>query len=314
LAPGAGAIPVSWFGSERDAAISRRFGTRPRARVATGGAVRVGFVFGPQALRRFCGRPIPVVVAGPVGIQRTVKKEFRDAGAIARFLVAELNRSFARARIATRACVGAVGELDDDETRPQGPHPGAWLADLCDGRIEVGGRALPLECWCARAGVNCALVLVDWSMSRAGIERGGWAGFAPRSASRVGGELRFHPVAIADLRCALTAHSAAHEFGHLLGCTHDDVGNALVPFARGFAARGAATFSLMAAARPSERGRRLEWSRPAPRGGAWAFGDADHDEVAWLRHALPLLACQQFRCIGTCGGACGDLASRSAGG
>ncbi|HUL64042.1 MAG TPA: hypothetical protein VLW55_05455 [Burkholderiaceae bacterium] len=305
---------MNWFGSERDAAIARRFGTRPRARAATGGALRIGFVFGPRALRRACGRPVPVVVAGPAGIQRTAKKEFRDAAAIARFLVAELNRSFARARIATRVCVGAVGELVRDEARPHGPHPGAWVADLCDGRIEVDGRALPLECWCARVGVNCALVLVDWAMSRTGIEHGGWAGFAPRGPSRMGGELRFHPVAIADLRCALTAHSAAHEFGHLLGCSHQDVVNALAPRARGFVARGEATFSLMAGARRNECGRRLEWSRPAPRGGTWAFGDADHDEAAWLRHALPLLVRQQFRCTGVCAGACADVASRSDGG
>jgi len=302
---------LTWFGSERDAAIARRFGTRPGTRAARGGAVRIGFVFGPRALRRFCGRSIPVVVAGPAGTQRTVHKQFRDRAAIARFLVAELNRSFARAHIATRVCVGSVAQLDREESRPRGPHPGAWVADLCDGRVEVAGHALPLECWSARARVNCALVLVDWAMSRTGIERGGWAGFAPRGASRAGDALRFHPVAIADLRCALTAHSAAHEFGHLVGCTHDDVPNALAPRARGFAARGEATFSLMAAARRNERGRRLEWSRPAPRGGAWAYGDADHDEATWLRYSLPLLARQQFRCSGACAGACADLASRS---
>jgi hypothetical protein len=300
---------VSWFGSERDAAIARRFRTRARRRAPARGEVRVGFVFGPRALRRFCGRPVYVVVASGTGRQHMVTKRFADPSAIARFWVAELNRSFARARVATRVRVGAVAQLDQDEVRPRGPHPGAWLADLCDGRVAAHGRSLPLECWCAQEDVNCALILVDWAMSRTGIERGGWAGFAPRSAMRSHDGICFHPVAIADLRCALTAHSAAHEFGHLVGCTHENMPNLLEPRARGFAPRGQPTFTLMAAARHNERGRRLEWSRPGARGGAWGFGDADHDEAAWLRETLPLLARHQFRCCGECGGACKDLAS-----
>jgi hypothetical protein len=205
-------------------------------------------------------------------------------------------------------CVGAVAHLDQDEVRPRGPHPGAWLADLCDGRVAASGRSLPLECWCAREKVNCALILVDWAMSRTGIERGGWAGFAPQSATRARDRVRFHPVAIADLRCALTAHTAAHEFGHLLGCTHENVPNLLTPRARGFAPRAESTFTLMTAARRDERGRRLEWSRPGAGGRPWAFGDIEHDEATWLREALPLLACQRFRCCRECGGACKDLA------
>jgi hypothetical protein len=305
----AGATSLNWFGLERTAAIARRFRTRPRPGTPGAEDVRIGFVFGPRAVRRFCARALPVLITDRAGVQRTELRRFDNAGALARFLVAELNRSFLRARVATRVRVGAVATLDADEARPRGPHPGAWLADLCDGRVAAAGRALPLECWCAEHGVNCALVLVDWAMSRTRIEHGGWAGFAPQGAARAHGAIRFHPVAIADLRCALTAHSAAHEFGHLLGCTHEDMPNLLAPRARGFRARGQTTFTLMAAARRNERGRRLEWSRPRSRGGKWDYGDADHDEAAWLRVVLPLLARQHFHCQGECGGACADLAS-----
>jgi hypothetical protein len=223
---------------------------------------------------------------------------------IADVLVQALNGSFARAGIASRMRTGAIARLAGEEVLPRGAHPGAWLADLCEGRVATGHGALPLECWCAAAGVNCAFVLVDWDMSRTRIERGHWAGFAPRAPTHGDGALRFAPVLIADLRCALTAHTAAHEFGHVLGCGHDNVANLLAPSACGFVRRNA-RFSVMAAARRDERGRHLEWSRPGPGGEAWDFGDGAHDEVAWLKEALPLLARQRFRCARACNGMCG---------
>jgi hypothetical protein len=298
---------MSGFGAARDAAIVRRFRTTT-ADVPITRDVRVGFVFGPRALRGTCGRAVPVIVTDAVGTQHTEARQFASARAIARFWVAQLNRSFARAGVATRTRVGAVTRLATEELRPRGPHPGAWLADLCDSRVALRGRAVPLECWCAATGVNCALVLVDWAMSRTRIEQGGWAGFAPQMPVREDDQLCFFPVAIADLRCALTAHTLAHEFGHLVGCTHDGEANLLAPYARGFAAPRRRTFSLMAAARSSERGRRLEWSRPAPGAMQWDFGDAAHDEASWLRVALPRLAQQRFLCHGECAGACTDLA------
>ena|SRR5882672_403738 len=298
---------MSGFGSARDAAIARRFRTStahaPVARV-----VRIGFVFGPRALRRTCGRAVAAVVANATGTQHPESRRFSSATAIARFWVAQLNRSLARAGVATRTRVGAVSRLDAEEVRPRGPHPGAWLADLCDSRVILRGQAVPLECWCAATAVNCALVLVDWAMSRTRIEQGGWAGFAPQMPIREDNELCFFPVAIADLRCALTAHTLAHEFGHLVGCTHDGEANLLAPHARGFVASGRRIYSVMAAARRSERGRRLEWSRPAPDVQQWNFGDARHDEASWLRVVLPRLAQQRFRCSGECAGACTDLA------
>ena len=301
---------MSGFGAQRDATIARRFSTRADPGVAPRDAVRIGFVFGPRALRRFMDRNVSVVVADGVGSQRLQRRQFADVRAIARFLAGELNRSFARAQISTRVSVGAVARLAVAETRPRGPHPGAWLADLCDAMVRGDRSMLPLECWCAARAVNCAFVLVDWDMSRTRIERGGWAGFAPRPASGKRDALRFHPVAIVDLCCALTAHSFAHEFGHIVGCTHDGASNRLDARASGFAARGRATFSVMAAGRRNERGRRLEWSRPPPDGADWAFGDADHDEAAWLRFALPSLSRQRFACAGRCDGACAELATR----
>src|SRR5262245_39548718 len=133
----AGVLPLNWFGIERAAAIARRFHTRTGERTPGKNELRIGFVFGPRALRRVCGRPFPVVVTDRVGEQHTESRRFRDASTIARFWVTELNRSFVRARIGTRARVGAVAQFDADDAWPRGPHPGAWLADLCDGRIAV---------------------------------------------------------------------------------------------------------------------------------------------------------------------------------
>jgi hypothetical protein len=279
------------------------------SRGAMGRAVRIGFVFGPRALRRAGARPMRVLFADESGAQHLATTSFPDAASIARFWVAQLNASLRRARLAARVRVGAVARLENEEARVFGPDPGTRLVDLFEGRVRTRGRTLPLECWATGAGVSCILLLLDWAMSRTRIERGGWAGLAPGPALRQQGVVRFHPVAVADLHCALTAHSAAHEFGHVLGCTHEDAPNPLAPRARGFAARGSPTFTVMAAARRNERGRRLEWSRPSPRGDKWEFGDAEHDEAAWLSVALPLLARQRFRCSGACSGACVDLAS-----
>jgi hypothetical protein len=265
--------------------------------------VRVGFIFGPRALRRTCGRTVSVLRADGIGTQRRTARRFPDAASIARFWIEELNRSLRRARIASRVRVGAIARLEGEEAMPFGPYPGARFIDIFDGRINARGRSLPVECWARAANVSCVLMLVDWSMSRARLERGAWAGFTPQPAAVSDTGLVFHPVAIADLRCALTAHTLAHEFGHLLGCTHENEPTRGATNARGFAASDRATFSVMAAVRADERGRRLEWSRPSARPG-WNFGDELHDEATWLRRALPLLARQRFPCMGACDGSC----------
>lgn len=312
-------IARSSLGEARDLAFARRFRTRPETRASN--EVRVGFVFGPRALRKFCGRAVPVVVAGGVGEQRMRARRFRDGTAIARFLVGELNRSLRRAGVRVRFRAGAVARLMGDESRPCGSHPGPWTDDLFSGRLRSRGRALALECWAAERALNCMLVLLDWDMSRARLEGGHLAGIAPRPARSAGNALVFHPVAVADLCCALTTHSAAHELGHVLGCAHEDAFNPCAATARAFVAPGRRRFTVMAAARRSEGGRRLEWSRPAPSSAAavWDFGDAGHDEASWLRFALPQLARQRFRCAGQCAGACaqsrgsGELRSAGAG-
>jgi hypothetical protein len=270
--------------------------------------VQIGFVFGPRALRRICGREVDVVSATGIGSQRTKRKRFADATAIARFCVGELNGSLRRANIDTRVRVGAVATLDEDEARPFGPNPSAWLADLVSGHVRSRGRSLPLECWAGLIGASAIVLLLDWGMTRGRIQRNAWAGFAPRGAILRNDELVFHPVLLADLNCALTAHTLAHEFGHVLGCSHENEPTLVASNARAFAPADQAIFSVMAAARASERGRRLEWSRPGPGGQEWQFGDAQHDEAAWLRFALPRLARQRFACHAECGGACAELA------
>jgi hypothetical protein len=282
--------------TERDLVARFRTGT---AEDSSADGVRIGFAFGPRALRRFLDCPTEVVRATGVGAQRGRMQTFADAASIARFLVTALNGSLRRARIATRVRMGAVAQLDTDETQPFGPFPGAWLVDLFQGHVVAADTALPLECWAGAAGVQCVFVLVDWR-----IQRGDWAGFAPAPAALAGEQVVFHPVAIADLNAALTAHTLAHEFGHILGCTHEDDPGRVAPYARAYASSCGHTFGVMAAAKPQERRRRLEWSRPHPRGSAWNFGDSTHDEAAWLRTALPQLARQRFTCHGACDGAC----------
>jgi hypothetical protein len=284
---------AAWFGRARVAEFARRF--RTRAVAHAGGDVRIGFLFGPRALRRFCGRPVDVVVARGVGVQQRVKRTFTGGAQIARFLAAQLNGSLRRARVDARVRVGAVGCFDAEERLPQGPFPGLWIDDLLRGGVCTEGESLAVECWGARAGVNCVIALVDWRGSRTRLERGAWGGLAPRPAVPRRAGPRFHPVAIVDLRCALTAHTAAHEFGHVLGCVHEDAAPHFSA-ARAYMPPGGAMCTLMAAGRKRESKRRLEWSRPAPLGGAWDWGDADHDEAAWLRVALPWLARQRFRC------------------
>ncbi len=284
-----------------DAESLARLRTTPGA---SSGFVRLGFVFGPRALARCLVRPVDVIRTQAVGVSHTGKAVFADAGSIARFCVRELNASLRRARVAARVSVGAVSCLAGDETRPLGPYPGARLLDVLEGRVVDGGRALPLECWARASGVNAVFVLVDWRMYRSRIQRGDWAGFAPAPAAIVDGETVFHPVGVADIGCALSALTLAHEFGHLLGCGHESEPTRIAPYASAYAPAGSRRFGIMAAARRDERGRRLEWSRPLASGAAWMFGDTDHDEARWLRTALPQLARQRFACHGACGGAC----------
>jgi hypothetical protein len=293
------------LGEFRDREFARRFRTRAGAPVAP--EVQVGFVFGPRALRGLRERVVPVVVASGPGTQRLQARRFRDGAAVARFLVGELNRSLHRAGVDARFRVGAVSRLTADETRPFGAHPGPWTDDLFAGRVRSRGRALPLECWAAARAVNCALLLLDWGMGRARLEGGELAGLAPRPATPGRGGLVFHPVAVADLRCALAAHSAAHELGHLLGCSHEDAFNPCASTARAFVASGGERFGVMAAARRDEGGRRLEWSRPTADAGTWDLGDARHDEASWLRVAMPQLGQQRFRCAEQCAGACAEV-------
>lgn len=281
------------FGRARAAEFARRFRTRAVAQADDD--VRIGFVFGPRALRRFCGRPVDVVVARGVGVQHREKRTFANGAQIARFLAGQLNGSFRRARIDARVRVGAVARFDTEERLAQGPFPGTWIDDLLRGSVRAEGDSLAVECWGARARVNCVLALVDWRGSRARLEHGAWGGLAPRPALPGRAGPLFHPVAIVDLRCALTAHTAAHEFGHVLGCVHEDAAPRFGA-ARGFVSPGGATCTLMTAGLRRESKRQLEWSRPAPRDRAWDWGDADHDEAAWLREALSWLARQRFRC------------------
>lgn len=263
---------------------------------------RIGFVFGQRALARALGEQHVLRATGP-GRERFTPRHFTSADGIARFCVRELNGSFRRAGVDARVTVGAVGTLAHAESRPFGPNPAAWFSDLYRGRVASGHGALPLECWAHRAGVNCLLLLVDWNVDRAAVERGACAGVAVASARREGAQVVFHPAAIADIACALTAHTLAHEFGHLLGCAHEAEPEAAVPSARAYVANDGSFCTVMAAGRRDERGRRLEWSRPG------RFGDADHDEAAWLRIALAALARERFQCGGGCAGeealACG---------
>lgn len=274
-----------------------RFRTQPRYGGA-GNRVRIGFVFGPKALA-YCSGETAVVRADGAGTERLAIRHFTSADGVARFCVRELNGSFRRAGIATRVDVGAVGVLAQAESRPFGPNPAAWFDDLYLGRVAAPRGALPLECWARKSAVNCLLALVDWNVDRRAVERGVRAGIAVDSARYEDAQVVFHPAAIADIRCALTAHTLAHEFGHLLGCAHEDEPAAAVAAARAFVAADGSMVTVMAAGRRNERVRRLEWSR---RG---RFGDARHDEAAWLRIALPALAREQFQCGGGCGGACG---------
>jgi hypothetical protein len=294
-------------------ALRRRYAARPAA--GGDGAVRIGFVFGPRARARLLGGARRVALERG-GERRLPAQRFASTAEAARLWIDGINASFERAGIAPRLAVGALGRLRREAPRPSTPSPREALRDLLDGvvRDERDEREcapmLPPECWAARHALNALVAVVDWGVTAPRLRAGGVGGLGgltpcPAEVDPSTGRLAFAPVAVVDLRCALAAHTVAHELGHVLGLPHTDTAACGLP---AVSIDAGAVSPVMNVAPMRELSRRLEWMRPARAGEvARAWHSATRDEAAWLRAALPQLAAHRFACAGGCDGACGAV-------
>ncbi len=290
LARGA-ALPALYAGWGE--ALVARFATAPTRESSS--ALRIGVVFGPRAATALTGTNIELRIANDSGTTVEASMAFKSIDGLAAFWIDQLNASLARAGIRFPVHVAATATLAREEQVPASPAPPALLRDLGEGVVEEDGVALPLERWAARQRLASLIVVADWILDRSRLSRGAIAGATLMTARRIGSELCFWPASIVDATCARLAFGLAHEFGHQLGVMHENVVDAPFTGARGFAVQGG-PISVMALGRAGGLDRALQWSRPEPSaGGAWPWGDADHDDAAWMKTALPLLARQCFR-------------------
>ncbi len=288
---GSVALPALYSGWGE--ALVARFATAPTQTDCS--ALRIGVVFGPRAAIALTRTSIALRIADRTGATVEVRRAFKSTDALAALWVDQLNSSLAQAGIGFPVQLAATASLARDEHVPASPAPPVLLRDLGEGVVDEDGTALPLERWGARHRVASLIIVADWGLDRARLARGAIGGATLMTARRVGSELCFLPASIVDATCARLAFGLAHEFGHQLGVMHENVVDAPFTGARGFAVQGG-PISVMALGRAGGLDRALQWSRPEPStGGAWAWGDADHNDAAWLRVALPLLARQRFQ-------------------